>query len=1828
MRILVADDDPVSRLKLAAALVKSGHEVVEVEDGEAAWKVLQEQDAPKMALLDWMMPKMEGVDVIRKVRAVFRNDPIYLILITSRNSRQDRVQGLEGGADDYLTKPFDPVELRARISAGARIVQLQASLAQRVTQLQSALAARRKLQEALLKEEHHLHSLMDHVPDAIYFKDTSSRFTRVNRTQARRMRLADPSEVIGKTDFDFFTPEHAQPAFEDEQEIIRTGKPMLAKEEKETWPDGRVTWAVSSKMPLLSPAGEIIGTFGITHDITERKRAEEESRFLASIVEASSDAISAVNLDGTIVSWNRGAEFMYGYRADEVNGKSISILIPTERPDEMDQILKELRQGKRVFHLETVRLAKDGRRIDVSLTCFPITDGKGRVTGSAAIAHDITARKRADEELSLERSLLRTLIDTLPDSVFVKDTEGRFVIDNVAHWRLLGAREQTDVVGKTVFDYFPPELASRYFADEQEVIASGQPLINREEPSVDHAGNPRWLLTSRVPLRDHSGKIIGLVGVNHDITGQKQAEEALRESESRFRLFVEQAPAAIAMFDREMRYVAVSRRWLEDNGLDAKNIVGRSHYEVFPDIPDRLKEVHQRCLAGAVEKREEESIERAGGLTDWVRWEMHPWRQGTGEIGGAILFLETITERKLAHDALRDSEEQFRQLAENIHEAFFIADAQITQILYISPAYEEIWGRAREDLYRDPRSWAEAIHPEDGGLARSMMEKEMRGERAEAEFRIVRPDGSVRWVSNRAFPVLDSAGHLTRIVGFAEDITERKRAEHELTQERNLFNALMEHIPDTIYFQDTACRFVRINRAQAKMLGVTNPQDAIGKTDFDFFPADIAQGFYESEQKLMQSGEPIIGAVQKITKPDGEVQWLSATEVPIRDEHGKVIGFVGISRDITERTQAEAENQRLATAIEQTADGIVITDTKGTIQYTNPAFTTITGYSANDMVGQNPRILKSGAQDAGFYQSMWNTVLSGNIWHGELINRRKNGTSYVEEMSIAPVRDGTGAITNFVAINQDVTERKRAEEALSQERSLLRTLIDNLPDYVYVKDTEGRFMIANAGVARLIGVAEGQDLLGKSNFDFFPNELAAQYRRDEQEVIRSGQSMIDREETTVNARGNLRWHLTTRVPFRNALGDIVGLVGIGRDITERKHAEDELRRSEAYLAAGQRLSHTGSWAWNVSSGKLFWSQEAFRIFGFDPSATKAGIAETFLPRIHPEDRPRIEQGLNTAPIETKNHRVEYRIVLPDGSVKHIQDEVYPVTDEAGKVIERYGVVMDVTERKRAEEDLYRSRQMLQSILDNIPQCVFWKDRNSTYLGCNQPFATDAGLNNPADIIGKSDFDLAWGRTAELYRSDDKLAMEQGSPQLNFDEPQSRPDGSLVWLRTSKLPLRDQFGKVIGVLGTYEDITERKQAAEALLRSEEKARLLFATIPNPIWVFDLETLDFLEVNEAAVTRYGYSRAEFLGMKVTDIRPVEERERLANELREPRRAKQISGGWRHRSKDGNIFEVEISSHTLDYGGRKAALVVATDVSERKRLEVDLRQAQKLEAVGQLAAGIAHEINTPVQFVGDNVRFFQDAFRDLQKLLMSYEELRRAAAGRVDAGLLAGVAEAEGQADWQYLRAEVPKALEQTLDGVGRVSRIVRAMKDFSHVGRSGEKAAADLNRALESTLVVARNELKYVADVETEFGEIPPVVCNLGDLNQVFLNLLINAAHAIADVVKGTGSKGKIRVRTWREGEQVVVAISDTGGGIPDEIREKIFEPFFTTKDVGKGTGQGLTLARNVVVERHGGTVTFETELGKGSTFFVRLPIGSSPGDRQSEERIIRAGKVTV
>jgi signal transduction histidine kinase len=305
-----------------------------------------------------------------------------------------------------------------------------------------------------------------------------------------------------------------------------------------------------------------------------------------------------------------------------------------------------------------------------------------------------------------------------------------------------------------------------------------------------------------------------------------------------------------------------------------------------------------------------------------------------------------------------------------------------------------------------------------------------------------------------------------------------------------------------------------------------------------------------------------------------------------------------------------------------------------------------------------------------------------------------------------------------------------------------------------------------------------------------------------------------------------------------------------------------------------------------------------------------------------------------------------------------------------------------------------------------------------------------------------------------------------------------------------------------------------------------------------------------------------------------------------------ANAMTSKWRsERELRDHLFALEQIVRQRTASLEEANAQLREQMRLREAVEVELGLAQKLESVGRLASGIAHEINTPIQYISDSVHFLRSAFTD-----MIATRQNGAAAG--DAGQ---------DADMEFLIDEVPRAVDRTLHGVERVATIVRAMKDFAHPDGT-DKASADLNRAIETTLLIARNEYKYVATIHLDCADIPEVVCNVGELSQVFLNLIVNSAHALADAGRDAES-GRIDISTRHDGDHVEICFSDNGCGIPGEVINKIYDPFFTTKEIGRGSGQGLAIARSIVVDKHGGKIVGESEVGKGARFTLRLPIGA-------------------
>ncbi|MBN2234681.1 MAG: PAS domain S-box protein [Opitutales bacterium] len=577
-----------------------------------------------------------------------------------------------------------------------------------------------------------------------------------------------------------------------------------------------------------------------------------------------------------------------------------------------------------------------------------------------------------------------------------------------------------------------------------------------------------------------------------------------------------------------------------------------------------------------------------------------------------------------------------------------------------------------------------------------------------------------------------------------------------------------------------------------------------------------------------------------------------------------------------------------------------------------------------------------------------------------------------------------------------------------------------------------------------------------------------------------------------------------------------------------------------------------------------------------------------------------------------------RIIFKDGDYKVVRFEkaVYYHTDgsQAGIV----GSIFDLTDIIRAEERLQREHQLVTTLVNMLPEMICVKDRELRYLLVNQSFAEYVGAPDPESCKGKWDGDFMPEEEWLNDAREEQSLLENGRLIAREEKVQAPRSGETLWLRTMKVPLRGSGNEIVGLVIQRTDITQPKSLERKLVQLESivndstSIALLIECSQN--W-----PIAFISEN---VFQFGYTAMELYDGKVSyfDLIHKEDRERIRLDYESMVNdgIREMVREYRITTRSGIVRWIEDRRKLLRNPlGRITHLQgILTDVTRRKMdeekhklMDVQLRQAQKLEAIGQLAAGIAHEINTPVQFIGDNIRFLHDVCEQIGPLMNVLSDFKSASIhAKAGPEMIGRIADAVEPMDVDFLRQEMPEAISQTTDGVRRISEIVRAMKEFSHPGAAGF-SLVDINHSLENAVTVSRNEWKYVADVETDLdSSLPLVPCLATQLNQAILNILVNAAQAIGDSVnKGLSNRGKIVIATRKDEASVVIRISDTGPGIPDKIRDRVFEPFFTTKDVGKGTGQGLTIAYDVVTRLHHGKLSFDSKTGEGTVFSIELPL---------------------
>ncbi|MDC4226375.1 MAG: PAS domain S-box protein [Candidatus Manganitrophus sp.] len=851
-------------------------------------------------------------------------------------------------------------------------------------------------------------------------------------------------------------------------------------------------------------------------------------------------------------------------------------------------------------------------------------------------------------------------------------------------------------------------------------------------------------------------------------------------------------------------------------------------------------------------------------------------------------------------------------------------------------------------------------------------------------------------------------------------------------------------------------QIISANLAFREMMG--DPEKEFrGRSLFEVLPtSDLA----EWATQVLGGGVHQCQTIVDINDLRGDRRLQMITMRGVRYTEGDRARLLLVVEDITERQKADQavrESRDLMLDFLENANDLIQSVTPdGRFQYVNRAWLEALGYEQEDL----PHLTLSDLfhpDNQTHCEALFERIKKGeSLRSAQMVFVTKSGRAITVEGNInSRIENGETVITR--AIFRDVTERKQAEEELRNAEAFLNSIIENIPNMLFVKEVrELRFVRFNKAGEALLGYPR-EELIGKNDYDLFPEAQADFFTSKDRQVLGEGKLLdIPEEPIQTRHRGTRILH-TRKIPLYDKEGRPLYLLGISEDITERKRAEDALRESKERFQLATRATNDVIWDWDLITNALWWSENFGPLLGLRLEEIQPG-AESWTDRIHPDDKRRILSDVHEA-IDRGGPfwSGEYRFRRGDGTYATVLDRGYIVRDEAGAPVRMIGAMMDITERRRAEEKLRQSEERFRQVAESIRE-VFWM----TSTDKNEMIYVSPAYQEIWGISPKKLYEepRAWLDTIHPEDREQVIAAfpKQATGEYDLQYRIIRPDGSIRWIRDRAFPIRNAAGAVYRVAGIAEDITERKQAEEALQRAYE--------------------------------------------------------------------------------------------------------------DLKETQAYLLQSEKMASLGQMAAGVAHEINNPIGFVSSNLRTLEEYMTDLLQLVGGYESLLTAVeGGESDAieGEKRRVRSLSKQVNVGFLLEDLSRLVAQSLDGMERVRRIVQDLKEFSHVGRA-ERMRMNLNQGIESTLNIVWNELKYKAEVIKELGEIPEILCYPQQINQVFMNLLVNAAHAIRE-------RGKIWIRSRVEGDWIVVEIEDTGCGISERTCQEDLRSFLHHQAGGEGNRAG-------------------------------------------------------
>src|ERR687894_139846 len=909
-------------------------------------------------------------------------------------------------------------------------------------------------------------------------------------------------------------------------------------------------------------------------------------------------------------------------------------------------------------------------------------------------------------------NLLRTLIDALPEQVYVKDTEGCYVLNNLAHVRALGAASPEQIAGKSDVDFYPEELAERYRADELVVLDSGRPLIDKEEPSVDGEGDERWHSTTKVPLRNGDGEIVGLVGTTRDVTDQKEAQEALKESEERFRTAFEDSPIGVALVGLDGRRFRVNHALCEMLGHSEEELLSKEYLEhIHPD--DR--EISSKHRHKTLEKGEgsyilERRYVHADGHTVWNLTSVSLIQDSQGNPSHLVCLHQDITERKEVETKLRKSEARLAEAQRIARLGSWEWDVKTGEVSW-SDETCRIYGFESQGFVPTLDQLMEMVHPDDRELVRKNIDAALyEGESYDFEHRIVRTDGEERVVHRQAEVVFDDEDEPLRMIGTVHDITERKQAEKAIEQLHHQNELILNSAGEGIYGLNRQGKTTFINPAAARLTG-WDAEDLIGRHQHDVLHHTKPDGTPYPSQECPIYAALNDGGIHRVTdevfwRKDGTSFPVQYVSTPIR-ERGEIVGAVVLFEDVTERKEAEEalkeSEERFRTAFEDAPIGVALVRLDGRRLKVNLALCEMLGYSEEELLGKDySEVIHP--EDREVSADHLRQILEGELETYVLERRyvRADEHTVWNLTSVSLVRDSRGEPSHLVCLHQDVTERKEAEEKLRKSEERFRSLARNATDLITVLEEDGTICYESPTIERILGYLP-EERIGKNAFDYLHPEDKDRSKATFAEALTNpGQVQRPVEFRIRRKDGTWRPMETTRT---NLLNDpaVKGVVANSRDITERRRAEEALRESEERYRAVVEQSPEAIWLFGPTSKQVLETNTTFQgMFGYSDEELKEMTNYDFVTH----SREDIDAGVRRIVQEGRGFFGERKYRRRDGTVLDVEVSGSVIPYQGEEVV--CGVARDLTERKELEEQL--RHQAFHDSLTELPNRTLFLDR--------------------------------------------------------------------------------------------------------------------------------------------------------------------------------------------------------------------------------------------------------------------------------------------------------------------------------------------------------------------------------------------------------------------------------------------------------------------------------------------------------------------------------------